>query len=204
MSRATRPTTVSSVPSSRTNPQLRWDGTAPLMARSFTVPFTARWPIEPPGKNSGWTTKVSVEKASRAPPREKTAESPCPAPGWLPKAGTKRCSTSSADSCPPPPWPITTVGLSLSGSGQVQPSKSRPCPPSVEMSDMRRLLQGEREAPVEGVRRARSLTGHHGRAERVPWRALLAESRAVVRLDQTLQHLAAAADVGLGRVDPAD
>ena len=78
----------------------------------------------PPGKNSGRTTKESVEKASRAPPRSTTAESPSPASVSPPKAGTKTCSTSSADIAPPPPWPITIVGLSRSGTGHVQPSKS--------------------------------------------------------------------------------
>ena len=37
------------------------------MARSLTVPFTARSPILPPGKNSGCTTYESVVKARRAP-----------------------------------------------------------------------------------------------------------------------------------------
>ena len=41
---------------------------APAIARSFTVPCTARWPIEPPGKRRGCTTNESVENASRSPP----------------------------------------------------------------------------------------------------------------------------------------
>ena len=66
-------------------------GTAPLMARSLTVPLTARWPIEPPGKNSGRTTNVSVEKASRAPPISNTAESRAARRrAASPNAGTKR------------------------------------------------------------------------------------------------------------------
>ena len=37
------------------------------MARSLTVPCTARWPADPPGKRSGLTTKESVLKARRSP-----------------------------------------------------------------------------------------------------------------------------------------
>ena len=39
---------------------LRNFGSAPETARSFTVPFTASSPIDPPGKNSGCTTNESV------------------------------------------------------------------------------------------------------------------------------------------------
>ncbi len=38
------------------NPALNAIGCAPLMATSFTVPFTARSPMPPPGKKSGSTT----------------------------------------------------------------------------------------------------------------------------------------------------
>ena len=44
--------------------QLRNFGSAPHMAMSFTVPQTASFPMSPPGKKSGSTTKLSVEKAS--------------------------------------------------------------------------------------------------------------------------------------------
>ena len=43
-------------PSSITMPQLKYSGRAPPTARSLTVPFTARVPMSPPGKNSGSTT----------------------------------------------------------------------------------------------------------------------------------------------------
>ena len=39
---------------------LRNFGSAPETARSLTVPLTASSPIDPPGKNSGCTTKESV------------------------------------------------------------------------------------------------------------------------------------------------
>ena len=51
-------------PSSSTNAAESQRGTAPAMARSFTVPCTARWPIEPPGKRRGCTTNESVDIAS--------------------------------------------------------------------------------------------------------------------------------------------
>ena len=59
---------VSAVPSARMNAVERYSGVAPDIARSLTVPLTARSPIEPPGKNIGLTTNESVENASRAPP----------------------------------------------------------------------------------------------------------------------------------------
>ena len=43
-------------PSSMMKPAVRECGRPPLIARSFTVPLTARSPIEPPGKKSGRTT----------------------------------------------------------------------------------------------------------------------------------------------------
>ncbi len=51
-------------------------GSAPETARSFTVPFTASSPIDPPGKNNGCTTNESVLNASRAPAASSTAASP--------------------------------------------------------------------------------------------------------------------------------
>ena len=41
-------------------------GRAPLTARFLTVPFTARSPVVPPGKQSGRTTNASVVKARRS------------------------------------------------------------------------------------------------------------------------------------------
>ena len=56
-------------PSSSTSERLSASGRAPATARSLTVPLTASSPIEPPGKRSGRTTKLSVVIASRAPSR---------------------------------------------------------------------------------------------------------------------------------------
>jgi hypothetical protein len=63
-------------PSSSTRPAERKSGSAPHMARSFTVPCTAREPMSPPGKKTGFTTKLSVVKASRSLPTVTTAPSP--------------------------------------------------------------------------------------------------------------------------------
>jgi hypothetical protein len=90
-------------PSSRMKPALSTSGVAPLMARSFTVPCTASVPMLPPGKMSGLTTNESVEYATRAPGSVSTVLSLSEAASAVPKAGRNRCSTSSADSCPPPP-----------------------------------------------------------------------------------------------------
>lgn len=66
---AMRAISASAVPSSRMNAVESAIGRAPDIARSFTVPFTARSPIEPPGNTSGLTTNESVENASRKSPR---------------------------------------------------------------------------------------------------------------------------------------
>ncbi len=54
-------------PSSSTNAADNHSGLAPMTARSLTVPCTARCPIEPPGKRSGFTTNESVVNARRSP-----------------------------------------------------------------------------------------------------------------------------------------
>ena len=100
---AIRPMSASEVPSSRMNAVESTSGIAPDMARSLTVPLTARSPMLPPGKTSGFTTNESVEKARRTPSARTTAESPSSASAAAPKAGRKRCSISSPDMAPPPP-----------------------------------------------------------------------------------------------------
>ena len=61
--------TSASRPSSRISERLSASGRAPAIARSLTVPLTASSPIEPPGKRSGLTTKLSVVSARSAPTR---------------------------------------------------------------------------------------------------------------------------------------
>ena len=85
-------------------------GNAPETARSFTVPFTASSPIDPPGKNSGCTTNESVLIASRPAGKSSTAASPRFSSARFLNAGRNKCSTSSLPSFPPPPCPITMVG----------------------------------------------------------------------------------------------
>jgi hypothetical protein len=51
-----RSSCASAKPSSRMNAALTQSGRAPAIATSFTVPFTARSPMSPPGKKSGVTT----------------------------------------------------------------------------------------------------------------------------------------------------
>ena len=45
------------------NPTVIQSGRAPIIATSFTVPFTASVPMFPPGNSSGFTTNESVEIA---------------------------------------------------------------------------------------------------------------------------------------------
>ena len=74
-------------PSSRMKAAERHTGTAPLMARSLTVPFTASSPMLPPGKNSGVTTKESVVNATREPFTSTTAWSSIRRSSGLSNAG---------------------------------------------------------------------------------------------------------------------
>ena len=105
-------------PSSRMNAALSARGDAPLMERSLMVPWTASFPISPPGKNSGVTTNESVVKAMRAAPASSTAWSSSRLSRGLSKAGRKISRMSWALSLPPLPCPSTTVLRSAMGSGQ--------------------------------------------------------------------------------------
>ena len=87
-------------PSSMMRARLRYFGSAPHIARSFTVPQTLSLPMSPPGKNSGLTTKLSVEKAS---PPSSTAPSPRLFSAAFPRAGTIISSISAAVFLPPEP-----------------------------------------------------------------------------------------------------
>ena len=97
-------------PSSRISERLSAAGSAPAIARSLTVPFTASSPIEPPGKRSGLTTKLSVLIARPRPSMRTTPESPSSAraPSSEPRAGSSRPSISVWVALPPAPWAIVT------------------------------------------------------------------------------------------------
>ena len=82
--------------------QLRYFGSPPHMAMSFTVPQTASFPMSPPGKKRGLTTKLSVEKTSRSPPG-RMAPSPSSESIGLSSAGTMTCSISREVFFPPLP-----------------------------------------------------------------------------------------------------
>ena len=97
-------------PSSITKAADSHRGSAPSTARSLTVPWTARWPMEPPGKRSGCTTKESVVKASRSPSgRDSVAASASGARSPTAKASRNTASTRAADALPPAPWAIVTT-----------------------------------------------------------------------------------------------
>ena len=76
---------------------------APETARSFTVPFTASSPMEPPGKVSGLTTKLSVVMAMRVPLKSRWAASPNGSEEDAKRRGAKRPSTSRRLALPPAP-----------------------------------------------------------------------------------------------------
>ena len=98
-------------PSSSTNAAASPSGRAPITARSFTVPFTARSPTDPPGNRRGCTTNESVVMASAftAGQTEATAASVCAASGPLPNAGRNTDSSSAADDLPPAPCARVTT-----------------------------------------------------------------------------------------------
>ena len=74
------------------------------------MPWTARWPIEPPGKRSGCTTNESVEKASRSPDGQGEHRAVAEVlQGSLRNASTNTASTSAADDLPPAPWASVTI-----------------------------------------------------------------------------------------------
>ena len=89
-------------PSSIIKEQLKYFGTAPHIAMSFTVPQTESLPISPPGKNIGSTTKLSVEKASFSAPST-IAPSPKASSAGFDSAGTISFSIRRAVFLPPLP-----------------------------------------------------------------------------------------------------
>ena len=129
----------------------------------------------------------------------------------LPAARLRRRRPARRDARPARPTsgrrrrgPSRRAGCPAAAAGTSSPRSPRAGRRSATVSDTGRLPRratGSEQPAVEVVRRAGALAGHHGGAERVARRALLAERRALVRLDQPLQHLAAAADGRLLGVD---
>ena len=82
------------------------------------MPCTASEPMSPPGKKTGFTTKVSVVKASRSLPTVTMAPSPRGSRCGLRKAGAKSVSMRRAVLRPPPPWASSTMSRWSRGTGQ--------------------------------------------------------------------------------------
>ena len=156
------------------------------------MPCTASVPIEPPGKRSGRTTKVSVVSARRWPSSARTAASPS---GSLEAAEERR---DQALDQPP-------AGLAAGAVRHLDLRVVEPDP---------RLVVGHARSTVVGSARpallprlavhvvvvggAGAFGRHHQRADRLLGRALLAEQLAVLRLEHALEHLAALRRLGVG------
>ena len=89
-------------PSSRISDRLSASGRAPDTARSFTVPFTASSPIEPPGNRIGLTTNESVVMT------RPSSTAPASASASDPNAGANRPSIIDCVALPPAPCDIVT------------------------------------------------------------------------------------------------
>src|SRR4051812_34151032 len=102
---------------------------------------------------------------------------------------------------------MTTRGRSRRGAGHVHASTSRAAGRSVVSDNGGRLPGlggGHVQPPVEVVRGAGSLTGDHGGSERRARGAQGAEGLALVRLEQPLENLSAAALGGFLGPDAVD
>ena len=103
-------------PSSSTKAAEIHAGTAPAIARSLQVPWTASSPTEPPGKRLGCTTNESVDIAIRSPlGNVSTALSPSDSSAGLRKASMNTASTNAADALPPAPCASVTWSSSNRG-----------------------------------------------------------------------------------------
>src|SRR5450755_3384432 len=213
--------TPASRPSSRIIETVSACGRAPAIARSLAVPLTASSPIEPPGKRSGETTKLSEVIATLAPSTSTVPASPRAASVAEPsaaKAGSNNPSINVCVALPPAPW-ASVICLSRNRAffaravSMIWSTRSSrlvmltppPPPPrsgaqypryAFEDASYRLALPG---IPAEVVvRRARALGRHHAGADRVLGRAGRSEHLALPRLDHPLEHLAALAGLGIG------
>src|SRR5262249_24704126 len=178
--------TAVGVPASTMRLQRSARGTAPATARSFTVPLTARSPIEPPGKRSGRTTKLSVVIARIALPTvSRAASSRRASLARSIPAGTMSRSTSRLLALPPAPCAMSMCASANDTRGTAM----------VLMSDRR---GGRPPVHVVVVGGARALRRHHQRADRKFRRAFAAEQLALMRLQHALEHFAALRGLGIG------
>src|SRR5579864_4381801 len=141
------------------------------MARSFTVPLTARSPMLPPGKISGRTTNESVVKARRDPFTESTAPSWRCSSASFEKAGIKIFSMSWCVSLPPPPCASTMRSSATRGTGQLR------------LNEVVVLTSA-----IVIVSSTRAFGRYHGRAQRIFRRALHGKCRTLVRFLDALQN----------------
>ena len=154
---------------------------APETARSFTVPFTASSPMDPPGKRSGLTTKLSVVMATRASPTVKCVASPSGSFDPPIRIGAINPSTSRRLALPPAPCAISICG-----------SRKRILTGAVVMLNRRKLREHRRFAMfVLIIRRAGAFVRHHQRAHRTLRSTFLAEQLALRRLQHAFENLAA-------------
>src|ERR1017187_7450894 len=171
------------------------------MARSLTVPWTAREPISPPRKKSGLTTKLSVVKARRSPPIWRTAWSSRRPRTGLRKTGRKTSRSRSALSLPPDPCPSRMRSLAGSGVGQVIIALGGRglvgqalSPANLWVAKLGRSSYG---SPEKVIRRAGAFARDHGRAQRRLRRASDSEGGAIDGFRQALQNLRGDAFGGL-------
>src|SRR5262245_45790792 len=167
------------VPASTMKLQTSANGMAPLTARSFTVPFTASSPIDPPANLSGLTTKLSVVIARHSPPSDTLAASPSSTP-VVPdmSAGTINPSTRRRLALPPAP-----CAMSICASAKTVRRRT-----TVDISAGRGGLASMHVVEVRG---AGPFRRHHQRPDGLLGRTLAREQLALVRLQDALQHLAA-------------
>src|SRR5689334_7875005 len=185
MARVSVSSTSAESPASRMSETRSATGCAPETARSFSVPFTASSPIDPPGKRSGCTTNASVVRASLVAPSWQTAASPSDSSSGPAKSGASRPSTRRRLARPPAPCAMS-----------IWASRKRMACSSVisDLPHRRRRLP----ASIVVVRRAGPFGGDHERADRMLRGALPAEQLALVGLEHALQHLAALGGLGVG------
>ena len=160
------------------------------MATSLTVPCTASEPMSPPGKNSGETTKQSVDITMRPAATSKAAWSSPRASIGLSKAGRKISSMSCCMARPPAPCVRSTRP-----GRKIEPARAQA---RCTGGDVHCAALPHPAVIVVGG--AGALRGHHAGAERRFRRAGAAEQPAVGRLLGAAQDRRAVAGlVALGR-----
>ena len=110
MARTSASSTSVGRPASSTYVTTSASARAPDTARSLTVPLTASSPMDPPGKLSGLTTKLSAVMAMRAPSMLRCAASPSGSEDESKRTGANRPSIKRRLALPPAPCAISICG----------------------------------------------------------------------------------------------